>query len=274
MLSNREIAGELYAAFAAGDRHRLVELLHPEFRGHVSKGMPGNVGGSHSGPVAMLRDVWIPAARRFAARPIPEQFLGCGNGEIVVLGHYHGKPPGGSRSFDAAFAHVLTFADGQISQLRQITDTRQWAAALDSTNIGVVQRLFEAVTRRDATTLLDTYAPDVVIDEPAFLPYGGIYHGHEGALQHAKGFIATWDALQTLQDREMHPKIAVAGEEIIVQWRLTATAPTGLHLDLPVVDVISLHAGRATSLRMFHADPTATRRFLETTVTSAKGPHE
>ena len=125
MPSNLELARDLYAAFERADAGRILELLHPQFVGHVSEGMPDGVGGRHVGPYAMLRDVWAPVARRFAVRPVPDRFLTCAGGEIVVIGRYVGEPPRGA-PLSAAFAHVLTFRDDRIAELRQITDSHRW----------------------------------------------------------------------------------------------------------------------------------------------------
>ena len=104
-----------------------------------SLGMPGGVGGTHAGPAAMLTEVWTPIARRFAARPVPERFLSCDGGEMLVLGHYRGQPPGSGHPFVAPFAHELAFRDGRIAELRQITDTQQWVNAARNGAVGVVE---------------------------------------------------------------------------------------------------------------------------------------
>jgi len=142
--------------------------------------MPGGVGGTHAGPAAMLTEVWTPIARRFAARPVPERFLSCDGGEMLVLGHYRGQPPGSGHPFVAPFAHELAFRDGRIAELRQITDTQQWVNAARNGAVGVVEGIFAAVARRDGGARMDTYAPDVAITEPSSLPLGGVYHGHDG----------------------------------------------------------------------------------------------
>src|SRR5262249_32133868 len=97
--------------------------------------------------------------------------------------------------------------------------------------------MFEAAERRDAQALLSTYAEDIVITEAASLPYGGIYHGHHGAVRHARAYTATWDHLQSVGDRRMEPLIMQAGDRVVVLWRQRATAADGRHLVLPVVGV-------------------------------------
>jgi ketosteroid isomerase-like protein len=264
MATTLDLARELYDAFAHADGQRLVALLHNDFRGHVSEGMPLGVGGTHVGPTAMLREVWMPAAQCFAARPVPERFLTCDGGDIVVLGHYEGQPPGPGRPLSAVFAHVLAFRGDRIAELTQITDTQRWfEAACDADNT-VVKTLFEAVRRRDTSTVLNSYAVDIAIREPATLPYGGVYHGRDEAIRHATEFAKCWDAIQTKEDRDMQPEILSARDQVIVLWRLKATTAER-RLDVPVVDVIELRDGQVVSLQMFHRDAMAVREFLDST---------
>jgi ketosteroid isomerase-like protein len=267
MSTNLDRAQELYDAFANADGERLLSLLHTDFRGKVSDGMPMGVGGIHVGPAAMLRDVWVPVARRYAARPVPERFLTCETGEVVVLGHYRGQPPGGNDQLFATFAHVLTFRDNRIAELLQVTDTKRWADAAPDHEIEVVKGVFDSVRCRDASALLNSYATDIEIREPAELPYGGVYHGHDGAIRHALGFTKCWDAIQTEDDRDMEPEILPARDHVMVLWRLKATAPER-RIDAPVIDVIKLRDRQVVSLHMFHRDPSAVRAFLDSTTTN------
>lgn len=267
MSTNLDQAQELYDAFANADGERLLSLLHTDFAGKVSDGMLMGVGGTHVGPTAMLHDVWVPVARRYAARPVPERFLTCESGEVVVLGHYRGQPQGGNDQLSATFAHVLTFRDNRIAELLQVTDTKRWADAAPDHDIEVVKGMFDSVRCRDASALLNTYATDIEIREPAELPYGGVYHGHDGAIRHALGFTKCWDAIQTEDDRDMEPEILSARDHVMVLWRLKATAPER-RIDAPVIDVIKLRDRQVVSLHMFHRDPSAVRVFLDSTTTN------
>ncbi|GHF66296.1 enoyl-CoA hydratase-related protein [Seohaeicola zhoushanensis] len=128
MPQNADIARALYAALAAGDREALAALLHPAFQGHAAEGMPFGIGGPHDGPEAMRRNVWGRIARNFEARVEPEHFIQLENGRLLVTGRYRGQGQGGAE-LDAAFIHVIGFADGQIASLDQHTDTHRWHQA-------------------------------------------------------------------------------------------------------------------------------------------------
>jgi ketosteroid isomerase-like protein len=262
MTSNADVARNLYEAFERADPELLLGLLHPDFVGHVSEGMPGALGGTHVGPVAMLADVWAPIWRRFRARPVPERFLSCADGTVVVTGTYVGQSPDTTRALTAAFAHVLALREGLVCEMRQVTDTQRWAQAAAAADAEVVRRLFAAVEERDGQVVLDAYATDVVIREAPSLPYGGVYHGHDGALRHALAYTATWDNLQSAEDRRLQPQIRCCDDRVVVTWRQKATAGDGRHLDMPVVDLIGLRDGKVASLEMFQQDTAAVLDFL------------
>jgi ketosteroid isomerase-like protein len=263
------LAGAFYAALASADVPRLYEILHPEFVGHVSEGMPEGVGGTHHGPKAMLENVWGPIAHKFAVRPVPEHFLSCDDGKVVALGAYVGEPPDADRPLRARFAHVLSFREGRINELHQITDTRQWSEVASAQRLAVVRRMFAAVERRDPEMLLDTYAGDIEITEPASLPYGGVYHGHEGGMRHGIGYVNTWDPIQTPADRQQDAVFLDAGEHVFVHWHQKATLADGRHLDTPVLDIIEIQHEKVTSLQMFHRDTYTVLEFLGATRATA-----
>jgi uncharacterized protein len=126
-----------------------------------------------------------------------------------------------------------------------------------------------AVEHRNAEALLSTYAENVVITEASSLPYGGVYHGHEGALRHGMAYLAAWDSIQTADDRKLQPLILNAGDRVIVVWRQKATAADGRRLDLPVIDLIELRDAQVESLQMYHLDTAAVLEFLGTTTAAA-----
>ncbi len=124
-----DLARAFYTALAAGDRHQLDALLHPEFTGRTAEGMPFGIGGDHSGPAAMRRNAWGAIARHFEARAEPDRFLDLADGRLLVTGRYRGRGKQGGATLDAAFAHLITVEDGRIKALEQFTDTARWHEA-------------------------------------------------------------------------------------------------------------------------------------------------
>jgi ketosteroid isomerase-like protein len=117
------VAESFYDAMHRLDVSGILDVLAPDFVGHVSEGLPGGFGGRHDGAQAMVDDVWVPVYRAFRALPHPAEYLAAGPGRVLVLGEYRGEEP---EPFTAEFAHVLRVTDGRIAELRQITDTRRW----------------------------------------------------------------------------------------------------------------------------------------------------
>ena len=122
-------ARDLYAAFAARDAVALLDVLHPEFVGYASAGMPLRVGGRHDGPKAMLAEVWGPVFAAYDAVPEADELLVCDDGRVVAVGAYRGTERGTGAAMEATFAHLLRFRNGKISELVQITDTASWPVA-------------------------------------------------------------------------------------------------------------------------------------------------
>jgi ketosteroid isomerase-like protein len=126
---NLQAARRLYDAFAAGDAKALLTAVTPGFRGVVSEGMPHGLGGTYDGAQTMLRDCWARIFALIDSRPVPAEYLPV-DGRIVVLGRYAGTARATGRPLSAAFAHILSFAGGRVSELVQITDTARWHDAL------------------------------------------------------------------------------------------------------------------------------------------------
>jgi uncharacterized protein len=125
-----DTARRLYDAFAAHDAERLVALLHPDFRGEVTAGLPHDLGGVYEGPEAMLRDCWARALGVLDTGPVPDELVETRDSGVVALGRYRGHGCESGRPHDAAFVHVLRFREGRVLRLLQITDSRRWAEAL------------------------------------------------------------------------------------------------------------------------------------------------
>lgn len=134
MISETDISG-LYRSLAAGDRADVLARLHQDFTGHTTAGLPLGLGGDYQGPESMLREFWGGIARAYAAAAHPTEYLPIGANKILVRGVYRGHGKQSGTPFEAEFMHLVTFADGRIIELVQITDSARWAAALQRTDI-------------------------------------------------------------------------------------------------------------------------------------------
>ena len=127
-------------------------------------------------------------------------------------------------------------------------------------NIEIVKRLFEAVERRDREGVFAAYDPEITIREAESLPYGGEFHGFEGAMNHALGYRAVWDALQSEIERELSPTFLDAGDYVVVLWRQRAVNGDK-KFDSSAASVYKLHDGKIIESEMFQ-DTAAIRDFL------------
>lgn len=128
-------------------------------------------------------------------------------------------------------------------------------------NVEIVRRLFEAVERRDLAGILAAYDENIIIREAESLPYGGIYHGFDGAQKHAAGYVQTWGNFQTTNEQKLDAEFLDAGEKVIVLWRQRA-ANGGRNFDSSAASVYKLRDGKIIESEMFQ-DTAAILSFLE-----------
>jgi uncharacterized protein len=125
-----KVVARLYAAFATADGLALAGLLHPQFTGRVSTGMPFGVGGTIDSPHQMLSNVWAAVFTQYETAPQPDEYVVVGHDRVIVLGYYRGRSRATHQHYEAAFAHDITIREGKIASLVQITDTKPWHDAL------------------------------------------------------------------------------------------------------------------------------------------------
>lgn len=127
-------------------------------------------------------------------------------------------------------------------------------------NIEVVKKLFEAVEQRDRAGVFAVYDENIVIREAASLPYGGEYHGLEGALEHAQGYRKVWDDVQTANERNLSPTFLNAGDCVVVLWRQRAANGTR-KFDSSAASIYKLRNGKIVESEMFQ-DTAGVLQFL------------
>lgn len=131
-----ETARALYSALATGNREVLKDVLHPSFTGHTTPGLPFGLGGDYADATDMRRNFWGGIAQEYRASAQPIELVGLDDGRLYVSGTYVGVGTSTGETLDAEFVHVLTFVDGKISRLVQLTDSHRWHEAVDRTARG------------------------------------------------------------------------------------------------------------------------------------------
>jgi ketosteroid isomerase-like protein len=121
-----DTARALYDAFSASDGATLSALLG-ETRWVEAAGMP--YGGTHHGLAEIVDKVFGPIGRDvagFTARP--DEILAIGDDRVLAIGTYRGT--GAAGLLEVRFAHLMTIADGRITDFEQFADSHQFRKAL------------------------------------------------------------------------------------------------------------------------------------------------
>ncbi len=123
---------QLYAALAAGDRDKLLELLAEDFEAEFAPGMPVV---DTSTPIRSAEDMieraWWALGRAFRVQVEPSGWLPCAGDRLLVLGRYRGSARSTGREFEASLVHLWAARGSKLTQLWHLTDTAAWGAALE-----------------------------------------------------------------------------------------------------------------------------------------------
>ncbi|WP_461136567.1 nuclear transport factor 2 family protein [Spirosoma lituiforme] len=129
---------------------------------------------------------------------------------------------------------------------------------MPTSNLAIVQGIYQAVARNDLPAVLESLAEHVVVHQAASLPYGGTYHGHEGFLKMGTAIFNTWDDFQTQPDEFLD-----AGEWVIVRAVMRGKAhQTGKPLDMRLTEMWRLNDSKVVEIIPFYWDTAATAQLL------------
>ncbi len=127
-MTNLQTVKNLYDAFAAGDRERILDIFDPDIEWIQNEGFPG--GGRHVGAQTVLDEVFARFKVDWSAwRADVRDWLDAGDA-VIALGEYHGTHKTTGKSMTAAFAHVYYLQNGRITRFEQYTDTRMVAEVM------------------------------------------------------------------------------------------------------------------------------------------------
>lgn len=126
--SNLTLIQDLYQAFAARDRARILELFDPQIEWIQNDGFPN--GGRHVGATLVLDEVLARLRSEWDGwQAQVDRWLDAGEA-IVALGAYQGTHKTTGKSMRAAFAHIYWVREGRIIRFEQYTDTLQVVQAM------------------------------------------------------------------------------------------------------------------------------------------------
>jgi uncharacterized protein len=118
-------------------------------------------------------------------------------------------------------------------------------------NLALVTSMYDAAKRGDLDTFVAALSPDVVVIEPAFLPYGGTYRGVEGFLSLFGDLATTFHVAGLNVDR------VIAHGDIVLGFLRMPFADRKSVLD--VIEQSTVRDGKVTEMRIFVHDLGALR---------------
>lgn len=125
-----ELGRRLYA-FLRGESDEPAEaLLTEDFTGHLTDGLPLELGGDYHGRDDMIARGWGRVGKSFDMHPEPEELYAVGDDLLVGRGHYVGKSINEGKPLRAAFAHFWSIREGRFSSVYQVTDSAVWEHAM------------------------------------------------------------------------------------------------------------------------------------------------
>ncbi|MDX2702016.1 nuclear transport factor 2 family protein [Streptomyces sp. PA03-6a] len=115
----------------------------------------------------------------------------------------------------------------------------------------VVRGLYAALSRGDVPGLLERLAPEVIVDEPNQLPYGGVHQGREVFVQSVLGAMMGYAAVAITAAEVYEGPAGVVGT---LTGTLTART-TGEEFPLTMVEIHQVEDGTVRKIDVYTKNP-------------------
>lgn len=120
----------------------------------------------------------------------------------------------------------------------------------DAENLQIVAAVYEAFASGRVDDVVQHYAPDVITRDAISLPYGGVHHGPEGALNKIHKMLEVW------KDIDVRIDARTAGDDHVIcygSWTATGTR-TNLRVTVPLLEVWKFANGKIVYVEPVYAD--------------------
>lgn len=118
------------------------------------------------------------------------------------------------------------------------------------------RKALQAMQNKDLEAFSKDWAPDIVAEFPAGMPYGGVWRGKEllrGFFQAVFDWNVTMET--TLEHVAVYAPASILGTmRLYGEWSASETSVLGQHLDTRVLTVSEMRAGKVVFMRNFYAD--------------------
>ena len=123
----------------------------------------------------------------------------------------------------------------------------------------VVRELYSALTAGDVPRLLERLHPDLVVDEPSALPYGGVHQGRDVFMEKVFGAMVAHAEIQVDKTEVFESGEGVVG---IITGTFVART-TGERLAMTVIERHQVEGNTVRRLDIFMKNPEALAEFYE-----------
>jgi ketosteroid isomerase-like protein len=177
--------------------------------------------------------VWNVSARVVPAGPSASVYM-------ITLPKPDAMP---MEAFDAGMALM----DEELAALKACIES---LPARPRTPVETVESLYEAFRRRDMPTIFELLSPDVEIVQSEALPWGGDYHGHDGA----RRFFAALGS--NLRSTLTFDRLIDSGDHVVAIGRTEGTVnATGKPFRVPVAHVWHVRNGLVVRVQFYIDHP-------------------
>ncbi|MFD8718163.1 nuclear transport factor 2 family protein [Streptomyces sp. NPDC059629] len=115
----------------------------------------------------------------------------------------------------------------------------------------VVRGLYDALGKGDVPGVLAKLDPEVIVDEPDRLPYGGVHHGREAFVESVLGAMMSYAAVALADAQVFEGPAGVVGK---LTGTLTAHT-TGEEFPLTMVEIHQVQGGTVRRIDVYTKNP-------------------
>jgi len=122
---------------------------------------------------------------------------------------------------------------------------------MSATPLQIVQAAYQAFATRDAAKLFSLFSPEIEIVQTTEVPWGGVFHGHDGARQ----FFTT--LTQHINSTLEIERWLNSGDHVVaIGWTAGTVNATGAKYRVPIAHVWKVHDGLVRRIQFLIDNPT------------------
>lgn len=113
-------------------------------------------------------------------------------------------------------------------------------------NVEVVRGMYAAMARRDVAAVFSRFAADIELVQSEEVPWGGTYHGHDGAQEFFAKLTTAVTSVVTVE------RFIDAGDAVVaIGWTRGTVNATGSRFDVPIAHVWNFGEQQVVRVRFY-----------------------